>query len=267
MIWSDLTQIVEVSPNYSSRDGRKVERITVHHTAGKATAQGLLNQFANPARGASANYVIGNDGTIGGCVGEEFRAWTSGSWENDTRAITIEVSNDVNGEPWSIGKKAWKSAVNLCADICLRYGFRLWWNPDIKTGSLTCHRWYQATACPGDWFYERIPQFMNEVNKVIDRITTLEKRLDAMQKQITALEAKEKKNAEDITLLTRGYDQLNERTRVQYNDLKECPKWAKPTIAKLINEGYLKGDGTGLALTEDLTRTLVIVDRAGGFDK
>lgn len=271
MIWSDLTQIIEVSPNYSSRDGHKIEQITVHHTAGKNTAQGLLDMFAVPweisGRQASANYCIGNDGTIGGCVGEEFRAWTSGSWENDTRAITIEVSNDVNGEPWSMSKKAWRSAVNLCADICLRYGFKLWWNPEEKTGSLTCHRWYQATACPGDWFYSRIPQFINEVNAMVDRIKALEKTVSDLTKEVRRLSGHVDDIEEFDVAVSRSLDVLDERTREQYQSVKDCPKWAKPTVEKLVKEGALKGDGDGLGLTMDLTRTLVIVDRAGGFDK
>lgn len=266
-MWSDLTQIIEESPNYSSRLLHKVSRITVHHTAGVCTARGLLDQFAVPwkvsGRKASANYVIGNDGTIGGCVAEEYRAWTSGSFENDSKSITIEVSNDVNGEPWSIGKKAWMSAVELCADICLRYGFKLWWNPDNKTGSLTCHRWYQATACPGDWFYERIPKFIEEVNKRVNEILT---RLSSLEKRVSDLEEQEKTDAKAIKDLKKRVKDVEDVAMPKYNTIKECPKWAQPTITKLVAEGDLQGDGEGLALTEDLTRTLVIVDRAGGFD-
>lgn len=268
-MWSDLTQIIEESPNCSSRLLRKISRITVHHTAGKNTAQGLLDMFAVPwkisGRQASANYCIGNDGTIGGCVPEEYRAWTSGSSENDTRAITIEVSNDVNGEPWSIGKKAWASAVDLCVDICLRYGFTLWWNPDNKTGSLTCHRWYQATACPGDWFYERIPKFIEEVNKKVNEIL---KRITALETKVKELEAQEKNDAACINTLNKRVYDLELYAMPKYDSVKESPKWAKPTIEKLVKSGCLKGDEDGdLMLTEDLTRTLVIVDRAGGFDK
>ena len=264
-MWSDLTQIIQVSPNYSSRLLRKVSRITVHHTAGIASAQGLLNQFANPAREASANYCIGNDGTIGGCVPEEYRAWTSGSRENDTRAITIEVSNDVNGEPWSIGKKAWNSAVKLCVDICLRYGFTLWWNPDNKTGSLTCHRWYQATACPGDWFYARIPKFIDEVNKKVNEILT---RIANLEKRVAELEEKDKVEMRGIGTLNDRLAKVEVRTEEQFHTVRDCPSWAKPTIKKLVDNGSLKGDENGdLALTMDLTRNLVITDRAGGFDK
>lgn len=95
---------------------------------------------------------------------------------------------------------------------------------------------------------------------MIDRITSLEKQVKTLQGQVTSLQSQ-------VTAMNRELVKVDERTEAKYNTLKECPAWAKPTIGKLIDEGYLKGDGGGLALTEDLTRTLVIVDRAGGFDK
>ena len=262
-MWSDLTKIVRVSPNCSSREGRKIERITVHHTAGKATAEELLAQFADPARRASANYCIGNNGVIGGCVPEQFRSWCSGSWENDTRSICIEVSNDVNGEPWSIGKKAWNAAVELCVDICLRYGFFLWWNPDKKTGSLTCHRWYQATACPGDWFYARIPEFIEEVNR---KVTDILNQIDALNKRVNALEVANSKLAKRLLEVEDKVAVVDERTEVKYHTIKEVPDWARPTIEKLVKKGYIKGGEKNLGLTYELTRELVINDRAGVFD-
>lgn len=42
------------------------------------------------------------------------------------------------------------------------------------------------------------------------------------------------------------------------------PEWAKPTITKLVNKGYLKGDNEGkLNLDDNMLRILVINDRAG----
>lgn len=44
------------------------------------------------------------------------------------------------------------------------------------------------------------------------------------------------------------------------------PDWARPTIQKLVNKGFLQGDKNGnLGLTEDLMRMLVINDRAGAY--
>lgn len=45
------------------------------------------------------------------------------------------------------------------------------------------------------------------------------------------------------------------------------PAWARPTVQKLVDSGYLQGDGDGLGLTDDMLRILVILDRAGSFEK
>ena len=48
----------------------------------------------------------------------------------------------------------------------------------------------------------------------------------------------------------------------QYNSVEECPAWARPTIEKLVQKGYLQGDEDGnLELSFDLMRNLVINDR------
>ena len=55
---------------------------------------------------------------------------------------------------------------------------------------------------------------------------------------------------------------------VMYKTLASVPEWAKPTVEKLLKHGYLKGDLNGdLNLTGDMTRVLVILDRAGVFEK
>lgn len=53
---------------------------------------------------------------------------------------------------------------------------------------------------------------------------------------------------------------------IMYKKLDNVPDWAKETVQKVVDKGYLKGDENGnLNLSEDLTRTLVILDRAGVF--
>jgi hypothetical protein len=59
--------------------------------------------------------------------------------------------------------------------------------------------------------------------------------------------------------------QIIEKTKEaeQYNSVEECPAWARPTIEKLVQKGYLQGDEDGnLELSFDLMRNLVINDRA-----
>lgn len=56
-------------------------------------------------------------------------------------------------------------------------------------------------------------------------------------------------------------------THYDYFD-SNLPNYAKPTIKKLINKGYLNGDSSGrLDLSGDMLRILVILDRSGAFDK
>lgn len=57
-----------------------------------------------------------------------------------------------------------------------------------------------------------------------------------------------------------------EENEVRYNTVKECPGWAQKTVQKLIDRGYLSGDGKGLNLSEDMIRIFVIHDRAGMYD-
>lgn len=54
---------------------------------------------------------------------------------------------------------------------------------------------------------------------------------------------------------------------IRYNTVAECPLWAQATIRKLIQKGYLSGDGTSLDLSHDMLRLLVIQDRAGTYDE
>ena len=53
-----------------------------------------------------------------------------------------------------------------------------------------------------------------------------------------------------------------------YNYMDDnMPEWAKPTIQKLLDKGYLNGTGENeLGLTMSIIRTLVILDNAGAFD-
>lgn len=244
-MYSPLCAFWYTSPNRSSREDRPVSRITVHHTAGICSTIGLLRMFHDPARRASANYVIGNTGSVGGCVPEEDRSWCSNSRDNDTRAITIEVSNDVNSEPWSVSDAAWKATVELCVDICLRYGFKLWWDPEKQTGSLTAHRWFANTACPGDWLYARFPDLIKEVNEMVDKILKLEEQLAGLQLHVQRLE---------------------ELVLPKWQTLTDLPDYYFDTIKKLVDDGAILGTGDGLNINEIMARTLTVCDREGAFN-
>lgn len=58
-----------------------------------------------------------------------------------------------------------------------------------------------------------------------------------------------------------------EDDEVRYKYYDDMPDWAQPTVKKLVDKGYLKGEGNGvLNLSEDTLKVLVINDRAGLYD-
>lgn len=69
-----------------------------------------------------------------------------------------------------------------------------------------------------------------------------------------------------IKTLTQKVEQLANPMIYAWID-NNMPDWAKPTIEKLYNKGYLKGDEEGkLNLDMNMLRILVILDRSGAFD-
>lgn len=133
-----------------------VSKITIHHMAGVMGAGNCARMHLRSS-GSSANYYIGNSGEICGGVAEDKRAWTTGTGNgkgtNDHTAITIEVSNSKHGNQdprWPVSDAAYKSLIRLCADICKTYGIIPHFD-GTKNGSLTIHKMFQATACPGPY--------------------------------------------------------------------------------------------------------------------
>jgi len=65
--------------------------------------------------------------------------------------------------------------------------------------------------------------------------------------------------AEGSTLgSSKGASNMNEK---RYNTVEELPEWAKSTVERMIEQGFINGDGAELDLSRDMLRTLVIVER------
>lgn len=153
--------------NTYGRRTAKICKFTPHHMACKWTAEQCARSFQNPSRGASANYCIGSDGTIVCGCDETITAGTSSNFNNDNQAITVEVANSATGGDWPISQAAWNSLVNLAVDVCRRYGFRLNYTGNAS-GSLTEHRMFSATSCPGPYLHARMNDLAKQVNAILD---------------------------------------------------------------------------------------------------
>ena len=161
MGYSALTNVAIMSPNHSGSRYNSISKITIHHMAGNLSIETCGNVFLNPNRQASSNYGIGSDGRIACYVDEENHPWTSANWENDDRAITIEVANSESGGDWPISQAAYASLIRLCADICNRYGIYPYYD-GTPSATLTEHCMFVATNCPGPTIHAM------QVNHVIE---------------------------------------------------------------------------------------------------
>ncbi len=164
---SSLVSYERYSPNCSSRNGSKVVKLTPHHAAGNVSVETMGGLFANPERGASANYGIGSDGRTAQYVREYMRSWTSSSYDNDRQAITVEVANDGGAPDWHVSDKAFDSLVALAIDICRRHGLdSLTWTGD-KSGTITAHYMFVATTCMGPYLTSKMPELARRVNEAL----------------------------------------------------------------------------------------------------
>lgn len=175
---SSLSCMRVISPNKNSPRNHAIDTITPHCVVGQAGVEALCNEFSRTSKGASCNYGIGFDGRICTIVDEVDRSWCSSSPSNDNRAITIECASD-GIYPYAINANVWKSLVELCADICRRYGKKkvLWlgtkeatlaYTPKADEMVFTAHRWFENKSCPGDYIYSRLGQLAKEVNQKLE---------------------------------------------------------------------------------------------------
>ena len=182
---SPLATVRMISPNRTPNRNHAIDTITIHCFVGQVTAKRGCEVFQPSSKGASCNYVVGYDGSIGLCVEEKDRSWCTGGYDkngnpiqvngvsgksNDYQAVTIEVASDTK-HPYAITDKAMAALIELCADICRRNGIKalLWKGDKTLVGqpskqNMTVHRWFAAKACPGDYIYERLPEIAAKVN-------------------------------------------------------------------------------------------------------
>ena len=167
--------MVVPSPNHSGKRIYPLTRISIHCVVGQCYAKSLGDLFADAGFEASSNYGIGFDGSIGQYLPESYRSWCTSSYDNDNRAITIEVASDTF-EPYRVTAAAYNALIKLLVDICRRngkkklmwFGNKSWalsYEPKPDELVMTVHRWFANKACPGDYLYDLHPQIMAEVNQ------------------------------------------------------------------------------------------------------
>lgn len=175
---SSLATYTKLSPNKTSPRNHIIDTITIHCYVGQVTAERGCNgaRFVNynPVTGASCNYVVGFDGSIGLCVPECDRSWCSSNKANDHRAVTIEVACEPV-KPYKVTDAAMKALIKLVADICKRNNIKeLKWSTNKsdrvnhRNGcNMTVHRDFKNKDCPGEYLYNNHSYIAKEVNKLL----------------------------------------------------------------------------------------------------
>jgi hypothetical protein len=144
--------------------------------------------------------------------------------------IQFEICEDTTDAAYT--KEAYRRAAELCAYLCKAFEIPV---SEIVSHNEAAHKGYGSNHADPEHWWSLYGYSMNGFRQ-------------------------------DVQSLLDGYEWEEEAT-MRYNKLEELPVWAKPTVEKLIDKGLLNGDGRGLGLTSDMVRLLVILDRAGTFDK
>ena len=151
------------------REGKKIEKIFVHHMAGNLTVKQCGNVFDN--RQASAHYGV-NGKEIGLYVNESDTAWHCGNWNYNTRSIGIELAND-GGANWHVSDTTIETAIKLIADICQRNGIKSLIYTGDMSGNLCMHKWVCSTSCPGPYLATQFTYIASQVNKILGNGETI----------------------------------------------------------------------------------------------
>ena len=124
------------------RSGKSINKVIVHHNAGKLSIDDCWNVWQNCEQ--SAHYQVDNDGRIGQLVWDADTAWHAGNWDANLTSIGVEHAND-GGAGWTISEKCLDSGAHLVAALCKYYKLgRPEWLRNVYP-----HSHFSATACPG----------------------------------------------------------------------------------------------------------------------
>lgn len=167
----------------------------------------------------------------------DHRGWhagtgTSGRSANDTH-ISFEICEDGLTDPIYF-RQAYQTAAQLTAMLCKEYGL-----DPLADGVVICHQdgYRRGVASNHGDIYNWFPRFglnMNDFRAEVVRIMNGESEEDDM---------------------------------VYFKNLTDVPEYYRDAVEKAVDKGALNGTGSGeLNVSEDLCRTLTVLDRLGKLD-
>lgn len=247
-----LTGMLPKPANYKRGRTTAIRYIVIHYTANKGdTALNNINYFANNAVKSSAHYFVDENfayssvpvsDTAYHCGGGK-QSNTGGKWHKKcTNANSIGIEMCLLNKSGNVKTHTITNTIELTKYLMDKY--------NVPCENVIRHWDVVGKYCPGPMTGDN-NVLWNNFKKAIEEDIDMEK-LEQLTELVEALRA-------DIRDL---------KNPMIYNYIDDnMPVFAKPTIQKLCDKGILKGDSKGLNLDYTMLRLLVILDRAGVFDK
>jgi hypothetical protein len=137
--FSESMAVSRPSPNYSSRTGRAIWNIVVHHTNGAAS--GAISTLRSPSQRVSAHLLVSRTGEVTRLVADEYSAWHALSANQTSLGVEIEAYR-----PGAEGLEApqERMLLSVLQHWMKRYG--------VSQSRIKGHRTVVATLCPG-WIW------------------------------------------------------------------------------------------------------------------
>ena len=239
--------------NRTVHDSRDIKYIVVHYTGNKGdTAYNNTVYFKNQYRGSSAHYFV-DEKEIWQCVEDKNTAWHCGTkgkyYHNDCRnanSIGVEMCNSVTRNEDVENKTA--ELVKMLMD---KY--------NIPIDNVIRHYDVTHKECPVTMIDNNAwTSFKIKIKGDAGMTETEKAKIQAIDDSLTNLYSIVERMKADYEKLHTMIKNIQPKV---YNSVEILPDWARPTIQSMIDEGKIKGTGDALGLSEDVVKTLVIMNR------
>lgn len=222
----------------ASRRPSDICYLVIHFTANDGdSAKNNADYFAREAPGASAHFFV-DEREIWQSVKEKDIAWHCGTrgmyfhpYCRNANSLGVELCSRKRGEKYYFTPETVKNAQQFVRSLMKRYG--------IPTENVVRHYDVTHKNCPAP--------FVEDAG--------------AWQKFKAGL----MEQAKEDNMTEKQVKQLIEQSKTVFDTEEAVPEWGRATIEKLTKHGLLRGEDGKLALTEEMLRVFVVLDRAGAF--
>lgn len=222
----------------ASRRPSDIRYLVIHFTANDGdSAKNNADYFAREAPGASAHFFV-DEREIWQSVQEKDIAWHCGTrgmyfhpYCRNANSLGVELCSRKRGEKYYFTPETVKNAQQFVRSLMKRYG--------IPMENVVRHYDVTHKNCP--------TPFVEDAG--------------AWQKFKAGL----MEQAKEDNMTEKQVKQLIEQSKTVFDTEEAVPEWGRATIEKLTKRGLLRGEDGKLALTEEMLRVFVVLDRAGAF--